>query len=185
LATAHVRDIETHVWAGYDYSLSTSHRVVNAPTSRAMSLHFSLFIICIFINAWLPVQAHNLDFLCSLFPSQTAFGPNSQALLRLTMLANPRLSALSKKNVLNVHHIIMIVTTKLPNGVDYRIPVIIVPVIEMAILMTNALILLLSGAEMDDEAHFLKTTCRGPNGEEFFVFCSTLGSFLSYVINWD
>ncbi|VUZ45751.1 unnamed protein product [Hymenolepis diminuta] len=81
--------------------------------------------------------------------------------------------------------IIMIVTTKLPNGVDYRIPVIIVPVIEMAILMTNALILLLSGAEMDDEAHFLKTTCRGPNSEEFFVFCSTLGSFLSYVINWD
>lgn len=80
----------------------------------------------------------------------------------------------------------MIVTTELPNAVSYRIAVIIFPVIEMAILITNTLILMISGVEMDDEARFLKTIFRGPTGEDkSFAFCSTLDSFLSYVINWD
>ncbi|KAM3174790.1 hypothetical protein ACTXT7_009811 [Hymenolepis weldensis] len=80
---------------------------------------------------------------------------------------------------------IMIVTTELPNAVSYRIAGFIFPVIEMAVIITNTLISFVSGAEMDDEACFLKTTLREPTGEEKSTFCSTLDSLLSYVLNWD
>nr|CDS34035.2 expressed protein [Hymenolepis microstoma] len=39
--------------------------------------------------------------------------------------------------------------------------------------------------KMDGEMRALSTTFRRPKGENrSFVFCSTLDSFLSYVINW-
>lgn len=39
--------------------------------------------------------------------------------------------------------------------------------------------------EMDGDIRLLKTTFQRPEGEDMsFVFCSTLDSFLSYIVYW-